>query len=93
MSSILAILAIAVTSIATLTAVVFVMAMGANATPAQIRTLKRWMAGLALLGAGGIAGAIVLLCDGQPGRASLAAMTPVAAFLLLFVVALRRPSP
>lgn len=76
------------TALATLTAVVFCLSMGANSTPAQIRALKLWMAGLSLLGAGGIGGGIFLLRGGQPGWAATVSFLPAVITGLIFIVAL-----
>lgn len=65
-----AIVAMLATALATLTAVVFCLGMGANAKPPEIRALKLWMAGLTLLGVAGITVGIFLLRAGQPGWAS-----------------------
>jgi hypothetical protein len=87
-SAILPILAMIVTAVVTLMAVVFCMSMGANATPRAITILKLWMLGLTLLGLAGIVIGIVLLRDGQSGRAIFAALSPVAVILVIFVVAI-----
>ena len=86
-------LAIVCTVVVTLTAVVFCMGMGANANPAEIRRLKLWMAGLSVLGAAGVTVGIFLMCDGQPGRATVAAFAPVIIIIVLFVVAIVRSRP
>ena len=90
MMFVLAGLALVCTVVVTLTAVVFCMGMGANAKPADIRTLKIWMAGLSLLGAAGVAAGIFLMCDGQPGRAAVAAFAPVVIIAVLFFAAIVR---
>ncbi|BCW88907.1 hypothetical protein sos41_20570 [Alphaproteobacteria bacterium SO-S41] len=90
MMFVLAVLAMVCTVVVTLTAVVFCMGMGANAKPAAIRALKLWMAGLSLLGAAGVTAGIFLMCDGEPGRAAVAAFTPVVIIAVLFVVAMFR---
>lgn len=81
-------LAIVCTVLATLTALVFCMAMGANSTPAQIRALKLWMAGLSLLGVAGVVVGLILIRTGQPGWASLAASAPTVIFGIILVIAL-----
>ena len=83
-----AVVAMICTVLATLTAVVFCMGMGANATPAAIRALKLWMAGLSLLGVGGIVVGIFLMRAGQHGRATGAAILPAVVMLITFIVAL-----
>jgi hypothetical protein len=76
------------TVIATLTALVFCMAGGANSTPAQIRTLKFWMAGVSLLGAAGVMAGVILMRAGQPGWATFASIAPTIIFGILLVIAL-----
>ncbi|MSU59904.1 MAG: hypothetical protein EXS35_17345 [Pedosphaera sp.] len=88
MKLILPILAIVCTVLATLTALVFCMSMGANSTPAQIRALKVWMAGLSLLGVAGVVAGIILIRSGQPNWASLAAFAPAVIFGIILLVAL-----
>ena len=88
MKSIVPILAIVCTVLATLTAVVFCMAGGANSSPAQISALKLWMAGLSLLGVAGVVLGIILIRAGQPGWASLAAFAPTVIFGIILAVAL-----
>jgi hypothetical protein len=66
MKLLLPILAMICTAGATLTALVFCMAMGANSSPAQIRALNLWMGGLSLLGVAGIVVGILLIRAGQP---------------------------
>lgn len=84
----LAIVAMLCTAVATLTAVVFCLAGGANATPAQIRALKFWMLGLTLLGVAGIGGGIFLLRAGQPGWAAGVSFAPSVIMGLILAVAL-----
>lgn len=84
----LAIVAMLCTAVATLTAVVFCLAGGANATPAQIRALKLWMLGLTLLGVAGIGGGIFLLRAGQPGWAAGVTFAPSVIMGLILAVAL-----
>lgn len=88
MKLILPILAMIATLLATLTAVVFCLAMGANAKPPEIRALKLWMAGLSLLGIAGVGVGIILIRAGQPGWASLAAFAPTVIFGLILAIAL-----
>ena len=76
------------TAIATVTALVFCMAMGANSTPAQLHTLKLWMAGLSCLGIGGIIIGVLLLRAGLPGWAAGASFAPVIVICLLLGIAL-----
>lgn len=68
--------AILATIVATLAAVVFCLAGGANATPAQIHTLKFWMLGCTLGGALGVGVGIWLLRQGSAGWATGAAILP-----------------
>lgn len=84
----LAIAAMLCTALATLTAVVFCLAGGANATPALIRALKFWMLGLTLLGVAGIAVGIFLLRAGQPGWAAGAAIAPTIIMGIILIIAL-----
>lgn len=83
-----AIVAMIGTVLVTLTAVFFCLGMGANASPAAIRGLKIWMAGLTLLGVGGVVAGIVLLRAGQHGWAAVAAILPSVIMVLIFIVAL-----
>ena len=83
-----AIVAMIATVLATLTAVVFCMAGGANSTPEQIRALKLWMAGLTLLGVAGITAGIFLMRAGQHGWAAGAAILPAVIMVLILIVAL-----
>lgn len=76
------------TALATLTALVFCMAMGANSTPAQIRMLKLWMGGLSLLGGVGVIAGIILIRAGQPNWAALAAFAPTVIFGIVLGIAL-----
>ena len=85
---IITIVAMLCTALATLTGIVFCLGMGANSTSAQIRALKLWLAGLSLLGVGGIGGGIVLLRGGQPGWAAGVSFLPAVIMGLVFIVAL-----
>ena len=65
----LSIIAMIATACATLTAIVFCLGMGANASPAQLRALKLWSVAFGLLGLAGIhvlaaLAHVVLLRDG-----------------------------
>lgn len=86
MKAILPIIGMVITALVTLTALVFCMGMGANSTPAQIRTLKLSMAGLTLFGLAGIATSIVLLRAEKYGWSAGAAFTPAAVLFIVFVV-------
>lgn len=88
MKLILPIFAMICTALATLTALVFCMAGGANSTPAQIRELKLWMAGLSLLGVAGVVAGIILIRAGQPGWAAVAAFAPTIIFGIILGIAL-----
>jgi hypothetical protein len=88
MKSILPIAAMVVTAFVTLCAVVFCMAGGANSTPAQIRAIKFWMAGLTLLGAAGVTTGIFLLRAGLHNWAAGAAILPSVIMVLILIVAL-----
>lgn len=83
-----AIVAMLGTALATLTAVVFCLGMGANAKPPEIRALKLWMLGLTLLGVAGITVGIFLLRAGQPGWAAGVSFAPVIVIGMIFLVAL-----
>jgi hypothetical protein len=76
------------TALATLTAVVFCLAGGANASPAQIRALKLWMLGLTLLGVTGIAVGIFLLRASQPGWAAGVSIAPTVIMGLILTISL-----
>lgn len=88
MKLILPIFAMICTVIATLTAVVFCLGMGANAKPPEIRALKLWMLGLTLLGLVGITVGIFLLRAGQPGWAAGVSFAPVVILSLILTIAL-----
>ncbi len=88
MKLILPIGAMICTALATLTALVFCMAMGANSTPAQIRTLKLWMSGLALLGVAGIVVGILLIRAEQPSWAAIAACAPTVIYGIILSISL-----
>jgi hypothetical protein len=81
-------LAMICTVLATLTAVVFCLGMGANSTPAQIRALKLWMGGFSLLGVAGVGSGVFLLRAGQLGWAAGASFAPVVVILLIFLIAM-----
>lgn len=83
-----AIVAMIVTVLVTLMAVVFCAAGGANSTPAQIRALKLWMLGLSLFGAAGVTAGILLMRAGQHGWAAGAAILPSVVMFLILIVAL-----
>ena len=82
------ILAMICTAIATLTAVVFCLGMGANAKPPEIRALKLWMLSLTLLGVAAIAVGIFLLRARQPGWSAGISFAPVVIIGVTFLVAL-----
>ena len=88
MKLLLPIAAMICTALTTLVAVVFCLGMGANSTPAQIRELKLWMAGLSLLGLGGIVASIFMVRAGQHGMAAVAAIAPTVIFVLILIIAL-----
>ncbi len=88
MRSLLPIAAMICTALMTLTAVVFCLGMGANATPAQIRALKLWMLGLSLLGIAGIAAGIFMMRSGQHNMAAGLAILPSAIIIVILIVAL-----
>lgn len=88
MKLILPIGAMIVTALATLTALVFCLAMGANSTPAQLRALKLWMGGLVLLGVVGIVVGILLIRAGQPNWAAVAAVAPTVIYGIILSISL-----
>ncbi len=88
MKLILPILAMICTALTTLTALVFCMAGGANSTPAQIRALKLWMAGLSLLGLAGIVVGVFLIRAGLPGWAAGAAFLPTVIMAIILIIVL-----
>jgi uncharacterized membrane protein YozB (DUF420 family) len=90
MKLLIPILAMVCTVLATLMAVVFCLAGGANATPEQIHALKLWMAGISLLGVAGVVAGILLIRAGQPGWASVAAFAPTVIFGIILLIALLR---
>lgn len=87
---IVAIFAMICTVIATLTAVVFCLGMGANAKPPEIRMLKLWMLGLTLLGIAGIGVGIYLLRAGQPGWSAGVSFAPTVIMSAILMVALMK---
>ena len=88
MKLILPIFAMGCTALATLTALVFCMAGGANSTPSEIRELKLWMGGLSLLGVTGVVAGILLIRAGQPTWAAGAAFAPTVIIGIIFLIAL-----
>ena len=88
MKLLLPILAMACTVLATLMALVFCMAGGANSTPAQIRALKLWMIVISLLGVAGVTISIILIRAGQPGWAAIVAIAPTIIFGIILGIAL-----
>lgn len=88
MKLILPIGAMICTALATLTALVFCLAMGANSTPAQLRALKLWMGGLSLLGVAGIVVGIFLIRAGQPNWAAIVALAPTVIMSLILGITL-----
>lgn len=88
MKLILPIGAMLCTVVTTLTAVVFCMGMGANASASEIRQLKLWMAALSLLGVAGVAIGIFLMRAGQPSWAAGAAFAPTVIFGIILLIAL-----
>ena len=83
-----AVLAMVGTALATLTAVVFCLGMGANAKPPEILALKLWMLGLTLLGGAGITVGLLLLRAGQPGWGAVASAAPTLIMAIILAVAL-----
>lgn len=85
---VLPILAMICTALATLTALVFCMAMSANSTSGQIRAVKLWMGGLSLLGVAGIIIGVLLLRAGSPGWATGVSFAPVIIMALILGITL-----
>ena len=73
------ILAMICTVIATLMMLVMCMASGANASDADIRTIKSIMLGFSLLSVAGIVAGIFLLRSGQSGWSLVASIAPTIA--------------
>ncbi len=89
MRSLLPIASMICTAFTTLTAVIFCLGMGANASPAQIRALKLWMLALSLIGVGGIgAGIFIMRSGGQNSTAAAVAFLPTVIFGLILIIAL-----
>lgn len=78
------------TALVTLAAAVFCMGMGANASAAEIRTLKLQMLGLSSLGASGIAMGMFLMRSGAPGWGAVAAAVPIVIMFSILIAALIR---
>ena len=88
MKLILPIFAMICTVLATLTAIVFCLAGGANAKPPEIRILKLLMLGFSLLGVAGVTAGIFLLRSGHPGWAAIAATAPTVVIIIVFILSL-----
>ena len=88
MKNILPIFAMLCTVLATLLALVFCMAGGANASPFAVRVLKSLMMGFSLLGVTGVTAGIFLLRSGHPGWAAIAAIVPTAVIIIVFILSL-----
>jgi hypothetical protein len=88
MKPVLPILAMMCTAGVTLMAVVFTLAMGANAKPPEIRALRLWTLGLPLLALMGIGAGIFLLRTGQPGWAAGVSIAPAVIMMLILIVTL-----
>jgi len=86
MNLLLPLLGMLFTVIATVTALVFCLAMGANSTPAQLRAIKLWMAGFSLLGVLGIVLSIVLIRFGHTGWAAGVAFLPTVIIAIIFTI-------
>ena len=84
------IVAMACTLCSTLTMLVLCMASGANASEAQIRTIKAIMIGFSLLGVSGIAIGVFLLRSGQHGWALGSSITPTFVMVAVLLVALAK---
>jgi len=88
MKNAMPILAMIATALMTCTMLVCCMAMGANASPEQIRSLKAWMLGFAVLGVAGIVGGILLLRSAQPSLAAGVSIAPAIVMAIIAVIAL-----
>ncbi|MES2625410.1 MAG: hypothetical protein V4628_09035 [Pseudomonadota bacterium] len=86
----IAIIGMLLTILSTLTALVFCMGMGANASAAQIHALKLWITGFSLLGIAGIVISIFLLRADQTGWAVNAAFAPTIIIFIIFVISVSR---
>ena len=85
---VLALIAMFCTAATTLGAVVFCLAMGANAKPPEIRALKFWVLGLTLLGLVGISIGIYLLRVNQPGWGAGVSVSPTFVIGVITLVVL-----
>ena len=86
MKYLLPVAAMVCTAFATLMAITFCLAGGANSTPEQIRALKIWMVVISLVGVAGITAGIFLMRASQFGWAAGAAFLPTVIFLIIFIV-------
>lgn len=84
--TVLAIFTMAASVLVGLTAIVLILAGGANSTDAQITMLKRMMLGVGLLCVGSLAGAIVALVQGRPGLASIVGIAPAVIIFITFII-------
>ena len=85
---ILAIVAMLATGMVLLVMLVFCMAMGANSSPAEIRSLKFWMLGLTAMSLAGIVAGIVFLRLGQSEWSVGASILPAVVMGVIALVAL-----
>lgn len=83
---VLAIVLMLAATVTCLTFVVFLMAGGANAKPAQITAIKWMMAGTGVLWLVGIGGGIWAMIAGRDGLAACLAAAPIVACIAAFVV-------
>ena len=83
-----AIAAMICTALATLVMIVFNLAGAANASAAQIHSMKFWAGGMTLLAVAGIAAGIFLLRAGQPGWATGVSFAPTIIFAIILFIAL-----
>ncbi len=84
----LAILAMVATGMVLLVMLVCCMAMGANAQPSEIRSLKYWMVGLTVMSLAGIVAGLVLLRYSQPEWSAGASILPAVVMVVIALVAL-----
>ncbi|MGV3707788.1 MAG: hypothetical protein ACO1Q7_03035 [Gemmatimonas sp.] len=86
MNLLLFVVANACSVLATLMAITFCMAGGANASPEAIRNLKAAMIGFAIVGVLGLLGSILLRRTGYE-HATLVAFAPTLIVIVMFIVA------
>ncbi len=88
MKVVLPVAAMLCTALGTLAMLGFCMAMGANASPEQLRALKFWMIGFSALSAVGIVAGFVLMRGGLSNVAAGVAILPCVIMAVIFIIAL-----